>query len=667
MSISRDQRSSTRRRAPALGAGASRAIAAALAVLLATVVAPSAPASATVADDTVADGAAAAMVDDERSPLVRIAIRSDEANLNPFLQPNDVTVTHDLLMLVYDTLFWTQSQVAPDEWLATGATPSADFRTWTVSLRPGVLWHDGEPFTADDVAFTYRYFRDVGGSGRYGHHLYQHPRLDTATVIDDLTIELAFTNPITTFPQLPGGDVPILPEHIWSAIPDPRAETTSLPVGTGPYRLVDHQPGTSYRLEANPAYFNGAPLVDALELSVLADDQAAFSALEVGAVDMVARSTPLDWIERLDLLDDVEMLVGSRQQSVHLQFNLGNELLRNGDVRRGLGLAIDVDTVLDVVEQGAGRLGTDTWTHPNSIWTRDPLGSHLSDVAAADQLLRAAGFADGTDGTLLGPDGLPATFTLGYDAARPRHRTAAQSVADQLAAIGIGVTLAPLDAASLPPTTGGVGTVPPTDLVIGELDTHHHDDPDHLYFLFHSTSAATDLFGGYANPELDAAIAQLMFEPQESEVRTQALTAAQDILAADLPLLTLYYPAWRMAYRPAVYDGWQAEEANGFLTKRSLLPTFADQGQGERAIPPPSVPAFEGFDEDGDGDGGGFPLPAALALGVAAIAAIGAFGPGLRRRMTNGDGPDWEPDPDDGLGYEFGPEHEDEHEWMDAR
>lgn len=571
--------------------------------------------------------------EDERSPLVRIAIRADEGALNPFLPPQDVTVAHDVLMLVYDSLFWTQSQVNPDEWLATGAEPSADYRTWTVSLRPGVQWHDGEPFTAQDVAFTFAYFRDIGGQGRYGHHVAQHPAFETATVVDELTVQLSFANPIPTFPQLPGGDLPILPEHVWSSIGDPRTEAPALPVGTGPYRLVDHQPGSSYRLEANPAYFAGTPLVDALELSVIPDDQVAFAGLEAGTVDMVARSTPLAWIDQLDLSDDVEMLVGSRQQSVHLQFNLGNPILQDGDARRGLGLAIDVDTVLETVEQGAGRLGTDTWTHPNSIWTRDPLGAHLSDIAAADQLLRAAGFTDAADGSLVAPNGQPAAFTLGVDASRPRHRTAAQSVADQLSQIGVGVTIEPLDTNALPPRTGGAGTLPPTDLVIGELDTHQHDDPDHFYFLFHSTSAATDLFGGYSNPQLDAAIEQFMFEPQESEARTQGLNTAQDILAADLPLMVLYYPAWRMAYRPAVYDGWQAEEANGFLTKRSLLPTFADQGQGDRATPPPSVPAFESA-IDADAGDDGFPMPATIALGLAGVATVGAVGLTFRKRPT---------------------------------
>lgn len=618
MSTSSDAPLRHRRRVELISGAIPRVMVVALVLLLTTMVAPS------------------AAQDEDGASLVRIAIRADEGPFNPFLPPNDVSVAHDLTMLVYDSLFWNQSQVAPDEWLATGAEPSADFRTWTVTLRPGVQWHDGEPFTADDVAFTFQYFRDIGGPGRYGHHVYQHPTFVTATVIDDLTVELTFTNPITTFPQLPGGDVPILPEHVWSSISDPRADLTSLPVGTGPYRLVDHQPGSSYRLEANPTYFGGAPLVDTLELSVIPDDQAAFTALEAGGVDMVARSTPLAWIEPLDLNDDVEMLVGSRQQSVHLQYNLGNEILQDPDVRRGLGLAIDVDTILEIVEQGAGRLGTDTWTHPNSIWTRDPLGAHLSDVAAANQLLRAAGFSDAGDGTLLAPNGQPAMFTLGVDASRPRHRTAAQSVVDQLAAIGVGVTIEPLEAIALPPRVGGAGTLPPTDLVIGELDTHHHDDPDHLYFLFHSSSAATDLFGGYSNPQLDAAIEQLMFEPQESNARTQALNTAQDILAADLPLMVLYYPAWRMAYRPAAYDGWQAEETNGFLTKRSLLPAFADQGQGDRAAPPPDVPAFEAIDEAaGDNDGGvGFPATAAIALGVAGVAAIGAVGLGFRRRLT---------------------------------
>ncbi len=612
MSISADAPLRDRRVVPVTTGVVSRVVVVALALLLAVLATPT------------------AAQDDESSELVRVAIRADEGTFNPFSTSNDVVVAHDLRMLVYDTLFWNQSQVAPDEWLATGAESSADYRTWTVSLRSGVLWHDGEPFTAEDVAFTFQYFRDIGGQGRYGHHVFQHPTFESATVIDDLTVELTFANPITTFPQLPGGDVPILPEHIWSSIPDPRAaDVTALPVGTGPYRMVDYQESASYRLEANPDYFGGAPLVDVLELSVMPDDQTAFSALQAGDIDMVARSTPLDWIEPLDISDDVDMLVGSRQQSVHLQFNLGNEVLQSADARKGLGLAVDVDTVLEVVEEGAGRLGTDTWTHPNSIWTRDPLGAHLSDNQAAVQLLESAGFSVGADGTLVAPNGQPATFTLGVDQSRPRHLTAAQSVVDQLAAIGVTVTIQPLESSALPPTVGGLGTLPPTDMVIGELDTHNHDDPDHFFFLFHSTSAATDLFGGYSNPELDAAIEQMMFEPQESETRTLALNSAQDILAADLPLMVLHYPAWRMAYRPGVYDGWQAEETNGFLTKRSLLPTFADQGQGERASPPPSVAAFEADEDESaaaetDGDrGGGLRTP--LAIGFAALALGGAF------------------------------------------
>ena len=88
-----------------------------------------------------------------------------------------------------------------------------------------------------------------------------------------------------------------------------------------------------------------------------------------------------------------------------------------------------------------------------------------------------------------------------------------------------------------------------------------------------------------------------------------------------------------MAYRPAVYDGWQAEETNGFLTKRSLLPTFADQGQGERSITGrQALPAFEADHGAEDGGGGRLPgHPAFIAFGIAGMSPPSAL-VGLRFR-----------------------------------
>ena len=88
-----------------------------------------------------------------------VAIPGYENNLTPFTVsflalPN----THDLLTLVYDTLFWSQNDKNPEPWLAESATPSADRKQWTVKLRSGITWHDGKPFTADDVKFSFDYY-----------------------------------------------------------------------------------------------------------------------------------------------------------------------------------------------------------------------------------------------------------------------------------------------------------------------------------------------------------------------------------------------------------------------------------------------------------------------------------------------------------------------------
>src|SRR5437763_1539285 len=103
---------------------------------------------------------------------VTIAIKASENNLTPFtLTLLGLPVTNDLVHLMYDSLFWSQVKEDPEPWLAERADPSPDQRVWTVKLRAGVTWQDGEPLTAEDVAFTFQYFHDhpVGAGDRYSH------------------------------------------------------------------------------------------------------------------------------------------------------------------------------------------------------------------------------------------------------------------------------------------------------------------------------------------------------------------------------------------------------------------------------------------------------------------------------------------------------------------
>ncbi len=613
---------------------------------------------------------ATAQSDDE--VVVRVGLHAAEKNLNPFIVPQALPITHDFTMLVYDTLFWSQSRLDPEPWLAVGAEPSDDYRTWTVTLRDGVRWHDGEPFAADDVAFTFQYFADDGGPGRYGHHVYDHPVFESATVIDDSTVELTFAEPVATFTLLPGGDLPILPRHVWEGIENPRADAVSLPVGTGPFRMTDYNPGVSYRLEANDDYFLGPPLVDTLIMPVVADAQAAFAGLRTGELDFVTRNLPAPLVGQIEEAEDLAVVRGSRMQSLYLMFNTRKPVLRDPAVRRALSAAIDVQAIVDTVEGGLGRPGNDTWTHPDSPWAH-PVGGHRFDPAAAAAMLDEAGYAVGGDGIRRTPDGAPLAFTLLVNAAAPPQIRSGELVAEQLSAVGVDITVEPLDGPAITAARRpGPDGPPAVEMFIAVFESHAHADPEHLFFFFHTPGRGVGgVFSGYANPAFDAVLDQALGEPVETKL--PLIRQAQEIFAEEAPAVVLYYPDGRWGYRPEAYDGWISDPGHGVFTKRSFLAPYANgaaavaaesepepadetaeteapaaaEPEAAESEPTPAAdetpaappddtdPGSAGAEpvapaSDGDGLSGG----ATAAITVAVLAVIGALGYGLARRRS---------------------------------
>ena len=605
----------------------------------------------------------------EDEVVVRVGLHAAEKNLNPFIVPQALPITHDFTMLVYDTLFWSQSRLDPEPWLATGAEPSDDYRTWTVTLRDGVSWHDGEPFAADDVAFTFQYFADDGGPGRYGHHVYDHPVFESATVIDDLTVELTFAEPVATFTLLPGGDLPILPRHVWEGIENPRADAVSLPVGTGPYRMTDYDPGVSYRLEANDDYFLGPPAVDTLIMPVVADAQAAFAGLRTGELDFVTRNLPAPLVGQIAEADELAVITGSRMQSLYLMFNTRKPVLRDPAVRRALSTAIDVQAIVDTVEGGLGRPGNDTWTHPDSPWAH-PTGGHRFDPAEAGAMLDEAGYAVGDDGIRRAPDGSPLAFTLLVNAAAPPQIRSGELVAEQLSAIGVDITVEPLDGPAITAARRpGPDGPPAVEMFIAVFESHAHADPEHLFFFFHTPGRGVGgIFSGYANPDFDAILDQALGEPTETKL--PLIRQAQEIFAEEAPAVVLYYPDGRWGYRPGAYDGWISDPGHGVFTKRSFLAPYANPAAAAEPEPEPAAeepeeaeapaeaeleapgselaPAEEAAltaqPDDADtspaapepaptaDDDGGLSGGAVAAIVVVVLAAIGALGYGLARR-----------------------------------
>lgn len=557
---------------------------------------------------------------------LRVSLNGDENNITPFTVSFGATpYTHDLLSLVYDSLFWSQVSTDPEPWLAERATPSADFREWTVTLREGVKWHDGRPLTAEDVKFSFDYYgRFPGASGRYAHHVSDTPKLESATVVDPRTVRLVYGEPAPTFKIMPGADLPIIPKHIWENVTEPGKATADLPVGSGPYKVVEMVRDQRYRLEANADYFKGRPTVDRLDLPIVKDPAAAFAALRSGELDSVARNVPPELLSQFRG-GDVRVAKGTKFESVQMYFNARKPPLTDPKLRKGISLAIDTQALVDTVVLGAGRAGVDSFIHPDSPWAL-PGARHEYDPARAERMLDEAAYtARDPDGVRKTPDGQRLEFSVLVSSFEPSDLRAVQLVAQQVSRVGVKLNPEALDPATLRQRrTGPPGQPPPYDAYVSTLESHGHVDPDALYYFFHSPGPRG--FGaaisGYSNPRYD----QIVEEATTKDVaeRKPLLYEAQRILAEEAPVVVFYYPDGNYGYRPSAYEGWVSDKGHGILTKRSFLPQYVEESSVSRQNG--GSPASDG---DGSGSGG-----VVLAVVVAVVVLGGGVLVLSRRRRA---------------------------------
>jgi peptide/nickel transport system substrate-binding protein len=517
--------------------------------------------------------AATAQQEQSQPSKITVAYKSWENNLTPFtLTMGGLPTSHDLNNLVYDTLFWSQVKEDPEPWLAERADPSPDRKSWTVKLRPDVKWHDGMPFTAEDVKFTFEKMKNTTG-GRYSHHVWEYPVFESAEVIDPLNIRLNFRDAAPTFKILPGGDLPMVPKHIWEPIGNPVTSTSTPSIGTGPYKLVEFVNGQRYRLEANTEYFKGKPKVDQIDVPIVTDAAAAFAALQTGQVDTVDRTVPPELFDQLSNQPGIRVVQSTRMESVHLHFNNQKAPLNDPVLRKGITLAIDNQALVDTVLLGHGRPGRDGWTHPDSAWA-DPDGKHEFDVARANRQLDDAGYRRGEDGIRRTPAGQPLQFNITVAANEPQHQRSAQLISQQVEAIGVKMNVEAIDPATLRQRRGNLNY----DSFITNLESHAHADPDALSFFFHSpvpNAPSAGSFGAYANPQFDQLVDSARRQIDNGE-RKRLLVEAQRIFAREAPTLVLFYPEGDYAFRPSAYNGWVADTGHGILTKRSFIPGYED-------------------------------------------------------------------------------------------
>ncbi|TDD64354.1 hypothetical protein E1262_28440 [Jiangella aurantiaca] len=506
---------------------------------------------------------------------LRIGIMSEEGNLTPHTYATGFPGLN-LTMLSYDSLMQIDENGEPQPWLAETVEGSADGLTYTLGLADGVTWHDGEPLTAEDVTFSVDYYK-AGPPGRFATAM---GNVSQAVAQDESTVVLTLATPDPSFQIRVLADVPILPQHIWSGIADPDLapfdETTN--VGSGPYRLVESDPGVSYSFEAYPEYFRGEPKVDELVVVQFADEAGATAALRSGEIDTMMRSISPEQIDVLRGTGTLDVIEAPEYTTTLLVFNTAVPPFDQAEFRQAVALAVDRQRLVDDVFLGAAVVGNAGWVHPDSPWYVDSVET-VYDPEAAAELLDEIGLTDSDSDGVRELGGAPLSFELLVASNNALRMRLAELIGEQLAEVGIDVEVSSvemqtLDDAVWPGYDVNLGRN--YDMAMWGWSAPSQADIGQMASLVASDPAIGNLnVTGYSDPETDALAVQLDTE-LDPAARQQVANQLQQRIAEEVPFVSLLHPNGAYGYNPDVFGDWVSITGTGPMTKLSFIP---DDGQ----------------------------------------------------------------------------------------
>jgi peptide/nickel transport system substrate-binding protein len=505
---------------------------------------------------------------------LRAAIVGDESTINPYTYVTG-SPGWNLLMMQYDSLFTFDAAGEVQPWLVTDYEISEDGLTYTMELREDVSWHDGEPFTAEDVKFAYEYFVEYG-EGRFARDLSD---LASAEVTGDYQVSVTLSSVNPTFIRTALADVPILPQHIWEDIDNPTSRdwTIESNVGTGPYQLVEYEPDQFYRFEVFTDYFAGKPTVGELLVIRMADLSSALSALRTQEVDILFPNIPPEQKDLLSGVEGINIAQGPQFSTHMVLFDNQREPFDQRAVRRAIALALNRQEMVDTVFLGAGTPGSLGWIHPDqAVFNGDVETGYDPEQARA--LLEEAGIVDSDGDGIREFDGSPMSFEMVTPSNNPLRLRLAELAKSMLEEIGIAVQVA-----SVEQTTWEDAVWPGFDITNGRnyemamwgWSAPTLATPSKVCWLIHSDPGAGFLnITGFESAEADEVCNELS-TTTDSEERTELIKEVQEVIAEQVPFVVLLYPDGLFAYWGDVYDNYAFITGQGIVNKLSFLPESA--------------------------------------------------------------------------------------------
>jgi len=440
--------------------------------------------------------------------------------------------SHEAAGYVFNGLVRYDRNLKLEGELAESWEVSPDGKRITFHLRKGVKWHDGAPFTSDDVMFTYRRMIDPRTPTAYGEDFKQVQR---AAAPDPHTFVVEYARPFA--PALASWGMHVLPKHLLEKYPDiSKSPLNKKPVGTGPYRFVEWKTGEKVVFDVSPDYFEGKPYIARVISRVIPDQATMFLELKSGGVDTMTLTPPqfVRQTETAEFKKSFNKYKYTASGYTYLGFRLSHPFFGDQRVRQAISHATDKKALIDGVLLGLGQEATGPYKP--GTWAFNPgVKKYPHDPGRAKALLSEAGWKE-KDGVLV-KDGQPFEFTVLTNAGNDARAKTAAILQQNLAEVGIRMKIRTVEWAAF---INEFIDKRKFDAVI--LGWNITPDPDQ-FDIWHSSKTGPKELNhvGFANPEVD----RLLDEGRSTfdlEKRKNAYFRIQEILAEEQPYVFLYVP-----------------------------------------------------------------------------------------------------------------------------
>jgi peptide/nickel transport system substrate-binding protein len=487
------------------------------------------------------DARAQAPLAPQKGGQIIVGLSQEPQNFNPVMPT--IEAQRGVHMAIYDDLWRIDPKGAFVPNLAAAVPTQAnggvsrDGTSFTVKLRPGVQWHDGQPFTARDVVFTWKTIMNpkVTAFSTVGFD-----QIGDMWAGDDATLKFKLKQPYAPILDILA-DMFVVPEHVLARSADINKDefNTRRPVGTGPFRFVEWVSGDHVTLEAHRAYHGPGPYVDRLIFKYVPDLTVLFTQLKTGEIDVTGiQGIPVDLYPEARTLSTIDLYVDPSTSYETIAPNHLLPMFKDTRMRQALYLGMDKKPIVEKIYLGLAP-EAESYVPPQS-WAYNPKikGRHRYDPERAKRLLDEIGWKVGPDGIRV-KDGARLSFENACTAGNKQREQIQQLLQQQWRQIGVEMKINNKPAAVL---FGDFYRMSKFETIV--IGMGMGSDPEHSFRLHSKYIPAKGGLGrnsiAYENPEvdrlLDAGVRDL-----DREKRKKAYFRLQEVLADEVPYLPIYH------------------------------------------------------------------------------------------------------------------------------